>query len=58
MLPIDRIIAKAQEIIEHYFAIAVDAPTHFTRSHWIVLSLLACTFGFLCLRGFGSRKNY
>ena len=58
MLPIDHIIAKVADTIQHYLAIAIDAPTHFTMSHWIVLSLFACVFGFLCLRGFGSRKNY
>lgn len=58
MLPIDRIIARTAEILEYCFEVAVDAPTHFTMSHWIVFSVLACTFGFFCLRGFGSRKNY
>jgi hypothetical protein len=57
-LPIDHIIAKVQDFVHHYVGVAIEAPTHFTRSHWIVLSLLACTFGFICLRGFGSRKNY
>ena len=58
MLPIDHIIAKVAEFLERWFYVAVDAPTHFTISHWIVFSVLACTFGFFCLRGFGSRKNY
>ena len=58
MLPIDHIIARAAEIIEYYFYVAVDAPTRFTMSHWIVFSVLAVAFGFFCLRGFGSRKNY
>jgi hypothetical protein len=58
MMPIDRLFARACDIFWHYLDIAVEAPTHFTRSHWIVLSVLAVTFGVLCMRGFGSRKNY
>jgi len=58
MMPIDRIAAKAQEIISHYVAIAIDTPTHFERSHWILFSAIAVLFGFFCMRGFGSRKNY
>ena len=58
MMPIDHLIAKAQAVIQHYWTIAVDAPTHFTRSHWILFSAVAVLFGFFCMRGFGSRKDY
>jgi hypothetical protein len=57
-MPIDHLIAKAQTIINHYLAIAIEAPTHFTRSHWIFFSAIACLFGFFCMRGFGSRTKY
>ena len=58
MLPIERIIQRVLQILDYYAGMAIEAPTRFTMSHWIVLSIAACTFGFLCLRGFGSRKNY
>jgi hypothetical protein len=57
-MPIDRIIAKLSQLITHYWAIAVDAPTHFTTAHWIVFSAMAVLFGFFCMRGFGSRKDF
>ena len=58
MMPIDHIIAKVSAFIQHYLALAIEAPTRFTESHWILFSALACLFGFFCMRGFGSRKNY
>lgn len=42
----------------HYAHAAAEYPTTFDRRHWIVLSVVAVTLGCLCMRGFGSRKNY
>ena len=32
--------------------------THLERTHWVLLSILVCVVGFICMRGFGSRTNY
>lgn len=58
MMPIDHLIARLMAIINHYLGMAIEAPTQFTQSHWILFSAIACLFGFFCMRGFGSRKNY
>jgi hypothetical protein len=57
-MPIDHIIEWLATTLNQWWTIAVDAPTHFTREHWIAFSAIACLFGFFCMRGFGSRKNY
>jgi hypothetical protein len=32
--------------------------THMSRPYWIAAFAVACVLGAICLRGFGSRKNY
>ena len=42
----------------YYWGIAVDTPTHFDQRHWIFFTAICVVLGCLCMRGFGSRKNY
>ena len=55
---IDKWLGQLWNLSVHYWGIACDAPTHFDRRHWIVFSIICVVVGCLCMRGFGSRKDY
>ncbi len=55
---IDQWLGKLWQMGVHYGGIALDTPTHFDRQHWIVFTAICVVIGCLCMRGFGSRKNY
>ena len=55
---IDDILKKLWQVTVYYFGIAADAPTHFDYRHWVVFTGICVVIGVLCMRGFGSRKNY
>ena len=55
---IDDILENVWKAAVYYFGIAADAPTHFDYRHWVVFTSICVVLGVLCMRGFGSRKNY
>lgn len=55
---IDKWLGQLWNLSVHYWGIASDAPTHFDRRHWIALSIVCLVIGCLCMKGFGSRKDY
>lgn len=55
---IDQWLGKLWEISVHCWGVAMDTPTHFGRTHWTVLISICVVVGCLCMRGFGSRKDF
>jgi hypothetical protein len=55
---IDDIVKNVWKVVVHYGGIAVDAPTHFDYRHWVTFTGICVVIGCLCMRGFGSRKDY
>lgn len=55
---IDSILKYLWQTIAHYWGIASDAPTHFDYRHWVIFTGICVVIGCLCMRGFGSRKDY
>ena len=55
---IDRILLALWNFILHYVEIAKRAPSEFEYHHWIIFSVVCLVIGGLCMRGFGSRKDY
>lgn len=35
-----------------------QAPSHLESQHWIILSVVCVVVGCICMRGYGSRKDY
>ncbi len=58
LMLIDKWLGQLWNLSVHYWGIASDAPTHFDRRHWMVFSVICVVVGCLCMRGFGSRKDY
>ena len=57
-MPIDHILSKLWQVGVHYGGICLDAPTHFNYRHWMIFTGICVVIGCLCMRGFGSRKDY
>lgn len=57
-MPIDHILEKIWKVTVHYWGIVADTPTHFEHTHWMIFTSICVVIGCLCMRGFGSRKDY
>ena len=55
---IDKWLGQLWQLIQYLIGVATDVPTHFQQRHWIIFSVICLGIGCLCMRGYGSRKDY
>lgn len=55
---IDKWLGMLWSTSVYYWGVACDTPTHFDRRHWLLFAGICVVVGCLCMRGFGSRKDY